>query len=85
MNNLLKYNGYYGTVEFSSADQIFFGRVIGVSSLISFEGDSVKTLSEDFEGAVDEYISLCEKRESNRKKVITVVSMSESHRIFIKN
>ena len=62
MNNMLKYKGYYGSVEFSSADQIFFGKVIGVSSLISFEGDSVETLREDFEGAVDEYISICEEK-----------------------
>ncbi|WP_345788512.1 type II toxin-antitoxin system HicB family antitoxin [Desulfosporosinus hippei] len=29
--------------------------------MISFEGDSAKTLTEDFHNAVDEYLTFCEK------------------------
>lgn len=60
MNNMLEYKGFYGTVEFSENDNILFGKVIGINSLISYEGDSVKTLREDFEGAVDDYLEMCE-------------------------
>lgn len=59
MNNMLEYKGYYGTVEFSENDNILFGKVVGVNSLISYEGDSIKSLREDFEGAVDDYIEMC--------------------------
>jgi predicted HicB family RNase H-like nuclease len=59
MSDTLEYKGYYGTVDFSATDNIFFGKVIGVNSLISFEGDSVQNLKEDFEGAVDEYLEMC--------------------------
>lgn len=59
MSNLLEYKGYYGTVEFSAVDKILFGKVIGVNSLISFEGDSIQSLREDFEGAVDDYLEMC--------------------------
>ena len=55
----MEYKGYYGTVNFSAADGVLFGKVIGVNSLISFEGDSVQSLKEDFEGAVDDYLELC--------------------------
>ncbi len=59
MNNVLEYKGYYGTVEFSDADNTLYGKVIGVSSLISFEGESVERLKEDFKGAVDDYLEMC--------------------------
>ena len=59
MSNLLEYKGYYGTVEFSAVDKILFGKVIGINSLISYEGDSVQNLREDFEGAIDDYLEMC--------------------------
>ena len=59
MSSVLEYKGYYGTVEYSDSDNVLFGKVIGVNSLISFEGDSIKSLKEDFEGAVDDYLELC--------------------------
>lgn len=62
MSNVMEYKGYYGTVEFSAADKVLFGKVIGVNSLISFEGDSVESLREDFEGAVDDYLAMCAEK-----------------------
>ena len=58
MNDVLEYKGYFGTVEFSAADNVLFGKVIGINSLISYEGNSVKNLKKDFEGAVDEYLEM---------------------------
>lgn len=55
----LEYKGYYGTVEFSEFDNIYFGKVIGINGLISFEGDSIQSLQEDFKGAVDDYLGMC--------------------------
>ena len=62
MKSMLEYKGFCGTVEFSSEDNVFFGKVIGVNSLISFEGESVQSLKEDFEGAVDDYLEMCAER-----------------------
>lgn len=59
MNNILEYKGYCGTVDFSVTDNTLFGKVIGVQSLISYEGDSVQTLKDDFEGAIDDYLEMC--------------------------
>ena len=41
MRKLLKYKGYYGSVEYSSEDVLLYGKVLGINSLISYEGESV--------------------------------------------
>jgi predicted HicB family RNase H-like nuclease len=68
MSNLLEYKGYYGTVEFSSTDKILFGKVIGINSLISFEGSSIDSLKNDFEEAIDDYIEICKEKGIEREK-----------------
>lgn len=44
MSNLLSYKDYNGTVEYSKEDNCLFGKVVGIKSLLSYEGDSVKEL-----------------------------------------
>ncbi len=34
MNNTFEYRGYIGTIEFSEEDALFFGKVMGIRSLI---------------------------------------------------
>ena len=62
VSNVLEYKGYVGSIEFSEEDCIFFGKVQGIRSLISYEGESAKELVEDFHTAVDDYLKLCEER-----------------------
>ena len=59
MNNTIQYKGYIGSVEFSEEDSIFYGKVMGIRSLISYEGESARELLEDFHGAVDDYLESC--------------------------
>ena len=59
MNNTIAYKGYVGSVEFSEEDGIFFGRVMGIRSLISYEGENAMELINDFHGAVDDYLAAC--------------------------
>lgn len=61
MNNTIEYKGYVGSVEFSEQDGVFFGKVQGIRSLISYEGTTAKELVDDFHGAVDDYLALCEE------------------------
>ena len=65
MNNLIEYKGYIGSVEFSENDGIFFGKVQGIRSLISYEGTNATELINDFHGAIDDYLSLCEEEGSS--------------------
>ena len=63
MKNTMKYKEYLGSVEFSEEDGVFFGKVQGIRSLISYEGTTARELIRDFHEAVDEYLELCEKNE----------------------
>lgn len=55
----MQYKGYTGSVEFSEADNVFYGKVQGIRSLLSYEGKDKKTLEEDFHGVVDDYLEDC--------------------------
>ena len=56
VGNTIQYKGYVGSVEFSEEDRIFYGKVMGVRSLISHEGENEKELLNDFHAAVDDYL-----------------------------
>ena len=60
-DNMLKYKGYYGSVEYSANDECFFGKIIGTSDLVTFEGESVTALKDAFAEAVEDYIVLCKE------------------------
>lgn len=62
MSNLLSYKNYNGTVEYSKEDKCLFGKVIGLKSLLSYEGNSVLELEKDFQNVIDEYLEDCEER-----------------------
>ncbi len=59
MNNIMQYKGYIGSVEFSESDRLFYGKVQGIRSLISYEGTTADELISDFHNAVDGYLSTC--------------------------
>ena len=77
MNNTIQYKGYVGSVEFSEEDGIFFGKVMGIRSLISYEGETAKELLDDFHGAVDDYLENC-KAEGKEPEVALKDSFSGS-------
>ena len=62
MSNLLSYKNYNWTVEYSKEDKCLFGKVIGIKSLLSYEGDSVQELEEDFQDVIDRYLEDCKER-----------------------
>jgi len=59
VNNTMEYKGYLGSVEFSEEDGVFYGKVMGIRALISYEGTNARELVEDFHGAVEDYLELC--------------------------
>ena len=69
MNNNMEYKGYLGSVEFSEEEAVFFGKIMNIRSLISYEGKNVMELSEQFREAVDEYSSICEQQWNSLVKV----------------
>lgn len=58
MNNTLQYKGFVGSIEYSDEDNSFYGKVLGIRSLISYEGEKMHDLIDDFQRAVDSYIEI---------------------------
>lgn len=46
-------------VRFSSVDEVFYGKLLGIKDLVSFEGSSVRQLKKAFHDAVDDYLETC--------------------------
>ncbi|NEQ63673.1 MAG: type II toxin-antitoxin system HicB family antitoxin [Moorea sp. SIO4A1] len=60
MNNLMKYKEYLGSVNYNDEDEILYGKVEYIRSLISYEGQDVESLRASFHEAVDDYLELCQ-------------------------
>ena len=61
MSNLV-YKGYFGSVELAADDDMLCGEVLGVKSLITYEGQSLAELKECFQNSVDYYLDSCATR-----------------------
>jgi len=60
--NSMTYKGYFAKVNFDERDNIFWGKVVGIKDSISFEGETVSQLAEDFHNAIDHYLADCKKQ-----------------------
>lgn len=65
INSSVRYRGYVGSVEYSEADDRFYGRIQAIPSSVSFEGKNVTELISDFHRAVDDYLEFCHEEESH--------------------
>ncbi len=59
MSDVLEYKNYLSTVQFSAEDDVFYGKVIGINDLVTFEGETVTELKAAFKEAVDDYLDTC--------------------------
>lgn len=60
----LHYRGFTGSIEYSEEDHLYYGKVLGIRDLVSYEGTSKSELFLDFRGAVNDYIKLRRKHAS---------------------
>jgi len=65
MASTIEYKDYIGSVEYSSEDRCFFGKIELIDDLVTFEATNVDELEANFKNAVEEYIQTC--KELNRK------------------
>lgn len=84
MNDILEYKNYYAEVHFSGEDEVFYGKIIGINDLVTFEGTTVKELKKEFREAVDDYLATCKELgkepEKTYKGTFNVRIPSELHR-----
>lgn len=68
MKNMMRYKGYYGSVNFDADDLIFYGKLEFINSLISYEGETAKEIDAAFKEAVNDYLDTCSVREVEPEK-----------------
>ncbi|MCL2792885.1 MAG: type II toxin-antitoxin system HicB family antitoxin [Spirochaetaceae bacterium] len=68
MKDLIKYEDYMGSVHFSCEDETFYGKIEGIDDLVTFEGKSVKELTQAFQEAVKDYLDTCKRYNKEAEK-----------------
>ncbi len=59
---MLQYKGYTGHAEFDDEAGLFYGEVLGLRDVITFQGTNVEELEKEFRDSVDDYLEFCEER-----------------------
>lgn len=65
---MMEYKGYVAKVEFDDEADIFYGEVINVRDVITFEGESVAELKQAFQDSVEDYLAFCAERGESPEK-----------------
>ena len=65
---MIEYKGYIGNVEFDDEANIFHGEVINLRDVVTFQGESVKQLREEFRNSIDDYLEFCAERNVSPEK-----------------
>lgn len=68
MQEVMSYRGYKGTIEYSLEDNILHGEVLGIRSLLSYEGNTLQELKDDFEDTIDDYFECCKNHNMTPEK-----------------
>jgi predicted HicB family RNase H-like nuclease len=61
MNDILQYKDYFASVHYSAVDEIFYGKLLGINDVVTFEGTTVKELKKAFHESVDDYLETCKE------------------------
>ena len=59
--NALRYKGYETNIGYDEDAAVWFGKIEGISDLVTFESTSAAGAEDEFRAAVDDYIAFCEQ------------------------
>lgn len=65
---MLKYKNYIGMVEYDAEGKIFTGEVLGIRSVITFQGTTPEELEASFRESIDLYLEMCREDGVNPDK-----------------
>ncbi|EOG5422578.1 type II toxin-antitoxin system HicB family antitoxin [Cronobacter sakazakii] len=68
MSNMLKFKGYFGSIEFSLEDKVLHGKIQCVNDLVTYEAETIDGLQMAFEEAVDDYLETCKALNKDPEK-----------------
>lgn len=71
MNNLMKYKGYYGSIDVSLDDGVIHGKLECINDLITYEALTVPDLQKAFEDAVEDYLETCKELGKQPEKTMS--------------
>lgn len=57
----LQHKDFIGVFNYIEDEEILFGKLEGITDLVTFQGQSVSEIKDAFEEAVEDYIELCEE------------------------
>ncbi|WP_159289688.1 hypothetical protein [Tenacibaculum maritimum] len=60
-NNILKYKGYFGSIEIDFNENILFGKIIDIDDLVNYEAKTPSELKKVFFEAVENYLDTCKE------------------------
>ena len=69
MANTIEYRGYIGSIEYSSEDKCFFGKLEMIDDLVTFEATTALELEDNFHNAVDRYLETCKDLDREPQKL----------------
>ncbi len=55
----LTYKKYRGLIEYSSEDDLLWGKILGIDDVVTYDGNSLEEIKTNFENAVNEYLEFC--------------------------
>lgn len=64
----MHYKNYSAQIGFDDEDEIFIGKIAGISDTITFHATSVDELRAAFHDAVDDYVEVCARIGKNPQK-----------------
>jgi predicted HicB family RNase H-like nuclease len=65
---MMTYKGYTGVVKFDDEANVFFGEVVDLRDVITFEGRTVEELRQAFHDSVEDYLEFCASRGEKPEK-----------------
>lgn len=68
---MMEYKRYLGKVEYDDEQDIFWGEVLGIRDVVTFQGKSVRELRKAFRDSVDDYLEFCKERKEQPEKPLS--------------
>lgn len=56
IGRFVEYKGYVGSIEYSSEDGVYHGKLLDIEDFINYEGNTVEELYQRYQESVDDYI-----------------------------
>ena len=65
---MMEHKGYFAKVEFDDEANTFYGEIINLRDVITFEGETVEELRKTFHDSVEDYLEFCAERGEDPEK-----------------